>query len=374
MNKELHIISFDIPYPADYGGVIDVFYKIKALASCGVSIHLHCFSYGRKQSEVLHQLCKSVHYYERKSSKAHLFNGLPYIVLSRQSDELKKNLLSLDAPVLMEGMHSTFYLNDSEFANRKMYVRMHNIEHDYYSNLAKVESNIFKRYYFYNESGKLKKYENNLHKAMGVAAISPADTAYLQQEFKNVKYIPAFHPNEEVTSQPGKGDYYFYHGNLSVGENNEAALYLVNKIFDDLDDELIIAGNKPTEELRKAVIAKKNVRLIEHLSPSEIHNFIANAHCNILPTFQATGIKLKLLSSLFAGRFCIVNTPMVAQTGLESLCIIADETIEMKERIIATSRKKFNANEIEKRTDILLQNFDNEKNAELLSQFIFSHQ
>ena len=31
ITKEIHIITFDIPYPANYGGVIDVFYKIKAL-------------------------------------------------------------------------------------------------------------------------------------------------------------------------------------------------------------------------------------------------------------------------------------------------------------------------------------------------------
>ena len=27
--KAINIISFDVPYPANYGGVIDVFYKIQ---------------------------------------------------------------------------------------------------------------------------------------------------------------------------------------------------------------------------------------------------------------------------------------------------------------------------------------------------------
>ena len=44
---QLHIISFDVPYPPDYGGAIDVFYKLKALNQEGVKIHLHCFEYGR---------------------------------------------------------------------------------------------------------------------------------------------------------------------------------------------------------------------------------------------------------------------------------------------------------------------------------------
>ena len=46
-SKQLHIISFDVPFPADYGGVIDVFFKIKALHKADVKIILHCFEYGR---------------------------------------------------------------------------------------------------------------------------------------------------------------------------------------------------------------------------------------------------------------------------------------------------------------------------------------
>ena len=53
MDKNLHVISFDIPWPVNYGGVIDVFYKITALAGLGVKIHLHCFEYGRKESKEL---------------------------------------------------------------------------------------------------------------------------------------------------------------------------------------------------------------------------------------------------------------------------------------------------------------------------------
>ena len=32
----LHVIAFDVPYPANYGGVIDVFYRVKALSEAGV--------------------------------------------------------------------------------------------------------------------------------------------------------------------------------------------------------------------------------------------------------------------------------------------------------------------------------------------------
>ena len=50
--KHLHIISFDVPFPADYGGVIDVFYKLKAFASEGVKIHL----YGKKNTKAFRKM------------------------------------------------------------------------------------------------------------------------------------------------------------------------------------------------------------------------------------------------------------------------------------------------------------------------------
>ena len=41
--RQLHIVAFDIPYPPNYGGVIDVWYKLKALHAKGIKIILHCF-------------------------------------------------------------------------------------------------------------------------------------------------------------------------------------------------------------------------------------------------------------------------------------------------------------------------------------------
>ena len=359
----LHIIAFDIPYPPNYGGVIDVFYKLKALHAAGVHIILHCYEYGRGPAPELNEYADQVYYYPRKTAKSLLFNTYPYIVLTRNSPELKANLLKDDHPILMEGLHSTFFLNDPAFEGRCMIVRTHNVEHEYYNHLALIERNIFKKYYFFNEAGKLLKYEASLHKASAIAAISPSDTAHFLNSFSGVHYIPAFHPFDNVTINHGKSDFAFYHGNLSIGENNEAALYLVEKIFNDLHFKLVIAGGKPSAELVKAVKASKNVELLHDLTYKEIEKLMSEAQCNILPTFQSTGIKLKLLSALFCGRKCIVNTPMVINTGLESLCTIADTPESMKEEVRVAMEESLPEDEIKKRKEILLRDFSNNVNA-----------
>ena len=371
-SKILHVVAFDVPFPADYGGVIDVFYKLKALHNAGVKIILHCFEYGRSAKEELEKITDKVYYYPRKNSRSLLFNTLPYIVLTRDSEALKQQLLQDDFPILMEGLHSTLLLNDDAFSKRNIIVRTHNIEHEYYNALAVVEKNIFKRYYFYNEAGKLLKYEKILKSAANVAAISPKDAEYFQKINTNTKYIPAFHPFDSIDISLIDKGFFLYHGNLSVGENNEAAIYLVEKIFDDLPYKLIIAGNKPSVDLQKAVGRTDNVELKQHCSPEEIYQLISSAHCNILPTFQSTGIKLKLLAALFSGKFCIVNQPMVQDTGLEHLCIIANDIAGMKQKVEAVANEKeFSKVEIEKRKEYLELHFSNTESARQLIELVF---
>lgn len=371
--KHIHIISFDIPLPANYGGVIDVYYKIKAFHDIGINVHLHCYEYGlRSKNADLEKVCASVNYYKRNVSKTNLFRRRPYIVVTRNSDELINNLVKDNYPILFEGLHSCYFLNDKRLKKRKKIVRTHNIEHDYYYNLAKVEKDLFKKYYFYNEASKLRRYESILENANGIACISKNDYLHFSKNYKNVQVVSAFHPNNKVEIKEGKGEYALYHGALGVGENNEAALFLINQVFNNINIPLIIAGNKPSNELKNNVSKYSNIKLISDISTEEIYNLVENAHINILPTFQATGIKLKLLASLFKGRYCLVNTPMVENTGLEELCIIKDEAKDIKEEVLSLFKKSFEQSEILHRENILInKGFVNDTNIYKLQKMLF---
>jgi hypothetical protein len=364
--KHLHIISFDVPFPANYGGVIDVFYKLKALHTQGIKIHLHCFEYGRAEALSLENICEKVYYYKRKMSKQLLLNALPYVVISRSSEKLMENLMRDSHPVLFEGLHSCFHLNDKRLDGRIKIVRTHNIEHEYYTNLQKVEKSVFKKIYFGMEGKKLERFEKILKKADHVAAISPADAKELSGRYKNVHHITAFHPNEEVKIKEGKGSFCLYHGNLEVGENNEAALYLVNKVFSKIKKPLIIAGRKPSAELKAAVANFSHISIKANINTQDIDELIKTAQINVLPTFQATGIKLKLLAALFTGRHCLVNSPMVANTGLETLCSIEDSAEGMQNEINRLFDLPFDMDEKQKREAILLGDFSNAQNVKKL--------
>jgi len=370
----LHLVSFDIPYPANYGGAIDIFYKLSHFKKTGVKVHLHCFQYNRSPMQELESLCESTYYYPRDLNWRHLFSSLPYIVKTRSSEELLRALQQDDYPILYEGLHSCASLSHPLLEGRTKIVRTHNIEHEYYTSLGDVESNPLKKLYFRREAAKLARYEGIFRHATALAAISNKDKQCLSRRYPGLKVekISAFHPFHCVGILPGSGKYALYHGRLEVGENNKAAVFLIKEVFKGLSIPLVIAGNNPSRELISAAAGHSNVEIITDVTTEKIYKLVREAHVNVLPTFQATGIKLKLLAALFSGRHCLVNRPMVDQTGLEALCSVADSPAEMKAELHRLFLEDFGAAHIEKRKSVLEQGmFSNAHNISNLSALIF---
>jgi hypothetical protein len=366
--KRVHVVSFNVPWPADYGGVIDVFYKLRALHEQGAKIALHCFHYGRDAASTLNDVADEVHYYKRVTGLRGLSLRKPYIISSRRSRDLLANLQGDGAPILFEGLHCCNYLDHPALRDRVKAVRLHNIEWQYYDYLARHEKFFSIRTYLRTASRRLKKFERRLSEAQILLAISPHDSAYYRQRHPNVHYLPAFHANREVTCRAGRGDFVLYHGNLGVNENHEAAMYLLRDVFTN-DFKAIIAGKDPKRELLQLASRRPSVTVIPNPSASQMQQLIADAHVHVLPTFQSTGIRLKLLNTLFAGRFVITNTEMVRATGLHDLCRVTDDANEMRRRILEAFDQEFTQGDIVERRAGLVQ-FDNSGNARALCRLL----
>lgn len=374
--RHLHIVAFDIPYPPNYGGVIDVFYKLKALHKKGISIHLHCFEYpGRDPAPELEAYCTEVRYYPRLTGLKSTFSFIPYIVKSRRSSALIRRLLQDDYPIMFEGLHSCYYLNDSRLKGRMLIYRESNIEHQYYMNLYKAEHRLFKKIYFLIESMKLYLFQElRLKHAKLMLVVSRDDAAYLRSRFpthNNIHYLPSFHANEEVSIEPGTGSFILYHGNIEVPENERAAAFLINKIFAHTDYPFIIAGMNPPRRILEMAGNSPNIRVIANPDDETLFSLIRDAQINILITFQATGLKLKLLNTLYNGRHCLVNSPMLAGTGLENLCTVADNEKEIAAMVGKLLHAPLDENIRALRAKVLDEHFSNIVNAEKLITLVF---
>lgn len=363
----MHIVSFDIPYPPTYGGVIDVFYRLRALSNLGAKIYLHTFEYSRARSKELETYCEAVYYYPRKNLMQSLPVRYPHIVKSRASEALLDRLLLDDMPILFEGLHTTYFLAHPGLARRQKLVRMHNVEWEYYLQLADREARYWYRQYYQAEAKLLRDFEEILRHADHILAISPKDTAYYKRAFPQTRYLPAAHGHEVVSSLSGQGEYCLYHGNLSVVENHEAALWLIFEVFSHLGDiPLIIAGANPLPDLIEATSNFEHIYLRPNPTQIEMVDLVQQAHMHVLPTFQNTGIKLKLLHSLFSGRFVVVNPPMIEDTGLEFSTIIAETPTDFRRAISKHWIQNFTEIDIAQRKATLLPKFDDHLNARSL--------
>ncbi len=364
-DKHLHIVTHDVPWPADYGGVIDLFYKLKALHEQGINIHLHCFTQGRTQQDELNKYCYSVNYYQRKNNINRFSFRLPFIVNSRANDELIANLQEDGHPVLLEGIHCTYYLNNGQLKNRKIVVRLHNAEFEYYKKLANQETGLFKKIYFLNESRLLKKYEKAIANKATFLAVSKQDVDLYQQLFnaKQVHYLPVFLPYTLAIGKEGKGCFCLYQGNLAINENQEVAIWLLNNVFNKLAIPFVIAGKDPSEKLQRLAHRHQHTCLVANPSQQEMQDLIGKAHVHVLPSFNNTGIKLKLLNALFNGRYCLVNKATVTGSDLEQYCQIAEDPESFQNKIKELYLQPFTEQEIEQRQGLLQTIYNNEVNA-----------
>jgi hypothetical protein len=367
----LHIITLNIPYPPDYGGMIDTYYRIRALYDIGMQVHLHCFEYGRPHSKELESVCTRVDYYPRKTGFLSQLSRIPSIVLSRDSDRLLSELNKDEYPVLFDGLHTTLFLDHPSLAGRKRVVRLHNIEHKYYHSLADDEINLFKRMYYLIESAKLKRYEKVLEQADYILPISVGDQEYFGKQYRNSVLLAPFHPFSTLKSLSGTGEFILYHGDLSLNENSAMADLLISNVFSRISFKCVIAGKDPPQFLRNHASRYRNIVVVDNPDNKQIDKLIEEAQIHLLPALASNGFKIKLIIALYGGRHIIVNHAACENTSIKNLCHISESWEEMISKIHLLMHEPFTEKMISQRRDMLGEQFDVRKNAKKLVDVLF---
>lgn len=369
MSEYIHIVSLIAPSPPDFGGAFDLFYKIPALAKAGKKIILHYFDYKENRGvEGLQQYCVEINKYHRTVFLKSLLTLKPYIVSSRIEADLVHRLNRDDYPVLLEGIHCTGII--PSLNKRKILVRVHNDEAEYYQQLYQNENNVLKSFYFLYEATLLKFYQKNLSINPTFLFVSEEDKQIFKTKYHqaNQIFLPCFLPWQSVNSLTGKGSHCLYHGNLSISENIRAAMWLASSIFSQIDFPFVIAG-KNANDLKNKLPEKSNIQFIESPSDEELTELIRNAHINVLPSFNNTGVKLKFIHAMFEGRFCITNEAGAKGSGLHSGFSIANDNESMIQRIKELILKEFAPENIYERNE-LIKLYNNNLNARKLIELL----
>ena len=368
-NKNLHIISFDNPYPPNYGGIIDVFYKIKALHALGFKIHLHCFvTTIPLHYEALELLTEEICFYKSSSNPLLYFSKIPFSVVSRNNKKLLENIHKIDAPILFEGLKTTFLVQDKQLDNRFKLLRLHNIEQDYFAGIAKSEKSLFRKIAFYFESKKYNRFETIIKKFDKVLCLSHFENKYSNKKFNNSVFVPVFHGNETVLKLDDMGDYAMYHGDLNTSDNREVVRFLIS-VFNEVPDyKLVIASSDNEKFVTDLIKNNDNIEFVKFKNFDDLKAVLQNAHINISWSFQKSGTKLKLVSSLFNSRFSIINDNIIDDKSIADLCIQVANKSELILKILELKSKPFT--DFEKRKVVLETVLNDERNAQLIANLL----
>ncbi len=371
MNPNLHIVALDNPWPPDYGGAIDMYYKIRALAGEGVRIHLHLFAYGRYETGDLGDWVQSLNVYPRRRAPLALFSPMPFIVRTRINRRLVENIRNNPASVLFEGVHTTGiipHLDDLPF-----FLRVHNVEQNYYDYLARNETNFFRRSYYRRESRKLEQYEPKIWSGVkNNFCLHPTDTQHVSAYGQAVE-IPVFHPFDRVEIDTGKTEkFVLFHGNLSVIENQKAVFFLWKKVVRPLGIRMVVAGKNPPESLKTLARNNPHLGLVANPSSGQMERLIRQAHVHLIYSDNPSGMKLKLLYALFRGKHILVSRPLVAGTVLADLTVTAgNKAAEWRSRLRELWHTEPDVEVARKiRSGILAEHYDNRLNARKIMAYV----
>lgn len=363
MKKEtLHIISFDNPFPPVYGGVIDVFFKIKALYELGFEIYLHCFVKEIPIDNcVLKNFVKEIYFYEKKYKFLNILSFTPFSVVSRYDENMIFNINRIEGAILFEGLQSTYVLNKQVFKNRNIFLRLHNLESDYYNGLYKSEKNYIKKLLLGLEALKYKPYQEIIRKFDAVFTLSHFETDFVNFHYNNAHYIPVFHGNPAVVELSSFGKFAIYHGDLRLADNKRAVLFLIDVFIKIPDYQLVIASKDGKFFVESHIQSMSNVSFFEIENYSQLEHLLSEAHINVMLSFQKSGTKLKVVNSLYKSRHCIINKNMVDDEKICNLCTIAENEIDFITNINKLRNEPYLDS---KRREIILNTLLNdEKNA-----------
>lgn len=372
--KQLHIISFNYPYPTSYGGIIDVYYKIKALSDLGIKIHLHCFvdQIPDKIDPEVKEITENVFFYQKKKNPLLYFSSTPFAAAIRNSEELIKNLERNKAPILFEGLQTTCIMRFLTVNDHKLYLRYHNNETEYYKGLSSSEKNKLKKIIYKIESLKYTGYHKKLLKKFeAVFCLSEKEYNEVETYSGNAHLIHIFHGNESVKELDTKGKYFLFHGDLTTADNKRALNETIN-LFKTLPQyQLVVASDRAGDDIKRKISTVENISLTPIQTTENLYNLLEDAHANILISYQNSGTKVKLFNTLYNSRFVIINENITDDPVLKSLCLFGSDMNEIRQQIVTSAEKEYH--DTEKRKEILEKSHSDEAKANEMVKIIFKN-
>ena len=323
------VIAHAPPWPPTSGGQIDIYGRIVAIKKLGINVDLIITVFDNNLIESLFLInnlnIDSCFIIPRNKDFFSFVNPfLPYHISSRKSIEWRNvlNFISKNKynAVLSEGSYvlpMSFLF--SNFFNKPLLHRVHNIESIYFYNLYLSETFSFKKYFYLYESFRWKIIEKYIFKDIINLCISTDEFNFLETFYpgKNFWLPPAlknFPPCEPIR-RPGRAKKFLITASLSIPDNWHGIKWFLSRVWLNLlqkfpDISLTIVGRKPNNSCIQYLQKFPNVSVFFNVPNIDL--YFLDADIYISPIFFGAGVKIKTVEALSFG-LPVIATPVSAK-------------------------------------------------------------
>ncbi|MDG2454961.1 MAG: glycosyltransferase family 4 protein [Bacteroidia bacterium] len=346
-------ISNRVPWPLNEGGTIGIYNYTRAFSELGHEVSLYCLD-GIKHNTPIAEAQKELSKYANtlihpidtdiKWDEAimHLIRNKSYNVSRFYNRIFEQEIIKLLKDerydiVQLEGTYAAPYIAAVRDNHKGLIaLRMHNVEYEIWERLAFIESNLMKKSYFTLLAKQLKAYEAKIIQEVDViTTVTDDDGEKFKKLHSNGEFmtIPAGIDLREWTYTPSKRATNWYHiGSMEWYGNVDAVDWYLKEVHPrlaklDTDYKLHLAG--------KSIQADnyQNLPQLEvHSNVPRAFHFVRDCDVCVVPLRSGSGIRLKILEAMAAGKL-VVSTTIGAQ-GIDYISgthlLIADTTAEFE--------------------------------------------
>jgi glycosyltransferase involved in cell wall biosynthesis len=320
------------PYPPKEGGPIAMNALIEGLADAGHTVKVLAINsnkYGVDVNDIPESYRQKTNIetvyinlaIQPAAAFLNLFTQQSYHVqrfISKDFDNALIRILKADDYdiVQLETLFITPYIPTiRRYSQAKIVLRSHNIEHLIWKRVAQITTQPLKKFYLNHLWKTLRKYElGNLNQYDGIVTITGNDADWFAANGCRIPTIPipfGINPKRFVKQQDTEPEFpsLFHIGAMNWIPNIEGMKWLLDKVWPQVHArfprlKFYVAGREMPRWLTESNL--KNVEVVGEVEDAPA--FIASKAIEVVPLFSGSGIRIKIIEGMAAGKAVISTT------------------------------------------------------------------
>lgn len=311
------VLSPEAVYPANTGGRIGIFNKIKYLKQLRNSVEVICIVNSDEEVQVQESvlskmgiICHSINRNKKKNFNIIKALFFPYTVASRTYKYIKRLCCQIIKDtkidyVLAEAPPMLMNIDSKILDNTKVILFQHNIEYVTMRSNGRAQKTFVKRVIYFFESLRMETFEKLLYRKNFLSAVTFVSDADKEFFDNNLNYgkVPTFllpvgaESHEAVDSESNANNVVIV-GKMSYAPNIEGVLWFCNKVWNNIkksvpDARLYIVGKDPD----KCLLNLASDDIIVTGTVDSVDDYYKMSSVAVIPLFSGGGVKTKLIEA-----------------------------------------------------------------------------